>query len=53
MEFEGYCIKCKTKRTITGGRIETTAKGRRMAKGTCSVCGTKVTRFMSSKQGSE
>jgi hypothetical protein len=49
MEFEGYCVKCREKRTITDGRVEETAKGRRMAKGTCPVCGTKVNRFLSSK----
>jgi hypothetical protein len=49
MEFEGYCVKCRTKRTITDGVVEETAQGRRMAKGTCPVCGTKVTRFLSSK----
>jgi len=50
MEFEGYCIKCKEKRTIKDGVVEETAKGRRMAKGTCPVCGTKVNRFVSSKE---
>lgn len=46
MEFEGYCVKCREKRTITNGRVETNEKGRRMAKGTCPVCGTNVTRFL-------
>lgn len=49
MEFEGYCIKCRKKQMIKDGRVEETAKGRRMAKGTCPVCGTKVNRFVSSK----
>jgi len=49
MEYEGYCVKCKEKRQITDGKVEVTEKGRRIAKGTCPVCGTKVTRFMSSK----
>ncbi len=35
MEFEGYCVKCREKRT-----------GRKMAKGACPVCGTTVTRFL-------
>jgi len=46
MEFEGYCVKCREKRTVTDGKVETTEKGRRMAKGTCPVCGTKVNRFL-------
>jgi hypothetical protein len=49
MEFEGYCVKCREKRQITDGHVEETDKGRRMAKGVCPVCGTKVTRFLSSK----
>ena len=50
MEFEGYCVKCRQKRTVKDGKVEETAKGRRMAKGTCPVCGTKVNRFLSSKE---
>lgn len=49
MEFEAYCVKCREKRTIKDGRVEETAQGRRMAKGVCPVCGTKVNRFLSSK----
>ncbi len=50
MEFEGYCVKCREKRQITDGQVEENEKGRRMAKGTCPVCGTKVTRFLPSKE---
>ena len=46
MEFEGYCVKCRDKRKIADGRVETSEKGRRMAKGECPVCGTNVTRFL-------
>ena len=49
MEFEGYCVKCREKRTITDGKVAKTSKGRPMAKGICPECGTKVTRFLSSK----
>jgi hypothetical protein len=49
MEFEGYCVKCRKKRQIKNGKVETTEKGRRMAKGTCPECGTKVTRFLASE----
>jgi hypothetical protein len=28
MEYEGYCVKCREKRTIKDGKVETTAKGR-------------------------
>jgi len=50
MEFEGYCVKCREKRPIKEAVISKTAKGRPIAKGTCPVCGTKVTRFLSAKE---
>ena len=49
MEFEGYCVKCRKKQAIKNGTVEKTAKGRRMAKGTCPECGTKVNRFLPNK----
>lgn len=49
MEFEAYCIKCKTKRSIKNGDVKVTKNGRKVAQGTCPVCGTKVNRFLSSK----
>ena len=49
MDFEGYCVKCREKRQIKGGNVEVSDKGRRMAKGACPVCGTKVTRFLPSE----
>lgn len=53
MDFEGYCVKCRKKQQIKGGEVEKTAKGRPMARGTCPECGTKVTRFLSSKDVKE
>ena len=50
MDFEGYCVKCREKRTIKNGKVEVSDKGRRMAKGVCPVCGTKVTRFLASEE---
>ncbi len=46
MEFEGYCVKCREKRTVTDGKVEVNDKGRRMAKGACPICGTNITRFL-------
>ncbi len=46
MDFEGYCVKCRQKRTIKNGTVEKTTSGRSIAKGTCPVCKTKVTRFL-------
>jgi len=53
MDYEGYCVKCREKRQIKDGTVEKTAKGRSMAKGKCPVCGTTVTRFLSSKESSQ
>jgi len=50
MEFEAYCVKCRTKRKVKNGTEKTASNGRKMAQGTCPVCGTKVTRFLSSKK---
>lgn len=48
-EYEGYCVKCREKRTIKDGKIVTTEKGRPMARGKCPECGTTVTRFLSAQ----
>lgn len=50
MDFEGYCVKCRQKRSIKNGTVEKTKSGRYMVSGKCPVCGTKVTRFLSNKQ---
>lgn len=49
MEFEGYCIKCRTKRTVQDGVQGETSKGQPLVKGKCPECGTTVTRFISAK----
>jgi hypothetical protein len=43
--YEGYCVKCKEKRTFEG-EVRTSESGRRMAQGPCPVCGTKVNRIL-------
>ncbi len=50
MEFEGYCVKCREKRTIKDGEVVKTKTGRRMAKGKCPECGTTVNRFLPSEE---
>jgi hypothetical protein len=42
--YNGYCVKCKDKRDFDGDISET--NGRRMAKGTCPVCGTRMNRIL-------
>ena len=53
MEFEGYCVKCRTKRTIKSGTVVQTSNHRPMAKGVCPECGITVTRFLSQKESKE
>ena len=43
----GYCVKCKEKRDMKAPEIHQTARGGYMAKGICSVCGTKMSAMMS------
>jgi hypothetical protein len=50
MDFEGYCVKCRAKRQVNNGEKTKTSRGRPMARGKCPVCGTVVTRFLSTKK---
>ena len=40
MATEGYCVKCKTKRTMKDEKRITMKNGKPATKGTCPVCGT-------------
>jgi Domain of unknown function (DUF5679) len=42
----GYCVRCKTKRTISDAHEDTTESGRRAARGVCPVCGAKMFTFL-------
>jgi hypothetical protein len=42
---DAYCVKCKEKRDFEG-EVVVSESGRRMAKGTCPVCGTKLNRIL-------
>lgn len=50
MDFEGYCVKCRTKVQVKNGVVKEGANGRRSVQGACPTCGTKVTRFLPSKK---
>ncbi len=39
-----YCVKCKDSREATGNVV--VSNNRRMAKGICPVCGTKMNRIL-------
>ncbi|MCC7355221.1 MAG: DNA topoisomerase I, partial [Anaerolineae bacterium] len=43
--LEAYCVKCKTKRPIRDPQAIFTANGTPATQGTCSVCGTRLTRM--------
>jgi hypothetical protein len=45
-EVTGYCVRCKTKRTISDAHEETTESGRRAARGTCPICGANMFTFL-------
>ncbi len=45
---EGYCVKCREKRTFDGTEV-TLANGSRAAQGPCPVCGTKINRMLPKK----
>lgn len=42
----GYCMRCRTKRTIQDAHEHITESGRRAARGTCPVCGTNMFTFL-------
>lgn len=46
----GYCVRCKTKRTISDAHEEITESGRRAARGICPVCGAKMFTFLPADQ---
>ena len=43
---QGYCVKCKAKRDIKDAKESVCKNGRKMLKGVCSVCGTKMCKFI-------
>lgn len=43
--FEGYCVKCRTKRSFEGER-KALPNGRQAAQGPCPVCGTRIVRML-------
>jgi hypothetical protein len=43
--YEGFCLKCQEKRHYDG-EIRISESGRRMARGTCPVCGSTISRIL-------
>ena len=44
-EYEGYCVKCREKRSFDG-TVKELKNGSKAAQGECMVCGTKLTRLL-------
>jgi hypothetical protein len=45
----GFCVRCKSKQTITQPKEKTTSNGRKMMTGACQKCNTKINVFVSGK----
>ena len=43
---EAYCVKCKSKRTMSNAEKVTMKNGRKAMKGTCPVCSTGMYRIL-------
>lgn len=41
-----YCVKCRKKQSLIEGKEVTTSNGRKALQGKCSVCGTKMMKFI-------
>lgn len=49
-KVKGYCVKCRCTSTIGGATLKTAANGRKMMCGTCTKCGTKMTKFVKDEE---
>lgn len=45
MDAKAYCVKCRQQRDVKDAKSVTLANGRPAIQGTCTVCGTKLTRI--------
>ncbi len=52
-KYIGYCVKCKAKKDMLEVGITKSKNGRRMAKGRCPVCKTKMCRFLKKEKKEE
>ena len=43
---EAYCVKCKSKKWMSNANETTSKNGRKMIKGNCSTCDTKMNKFI-------
>lgn len=52
MADQAYCVKCKEKRDMNDPHEIKMKNGKPALQGTCSVCGTKLTRILPSQKAS-
>lgn len=50
MADTAYCVKCKTTREMKDPHEITMKNGKPAMQGVCTVCGTKLTRILSTKK---
>lgn len=50
---EGYCVKCKARKEISGAVEETMKNGRKAIKGKCPVCDTVIFKFLGAEGNRE
>ena len=50
MSDSSHCLKCKKSQPLVDVKMVKTKNNRNMKKGKCSVCGTTVCKFVSSKE---
>ena len=53
MKLEGRCMKCKASREMKDLKIEKTTRGTFMARGICTVCGTRMAKILSAEQAKQ
>ncbi len=46
VRMDAYCVKCRQKREVKNESETVNAKGLRMLKGQCTVCGTNMSRIL-------
>lgn len=51
--YEAYCFRCKTKKSILNPEIVTMKNGMNAVKGTCSDCGGKVFKILPKNKETE
>lgn len=49
-EILSYCVKEKTKKPMKDAQLITLKNGKQALQGVCASCGTKMTKFVSSKK---